>query len=58
MQLTETRPNIGIFQSSVDPGGFVYDVASGVTVRPTPMLKVGNEYDISVPCGGHHTFEQ
>ena len=47
-ELTETGPNTGIFQGTVDLGGFEYDVASGITVQPATMLQVGNEDGISV----------
>ena len=46
--LTETGPNTGIFQGTVDLGGFEYDVASGITVQPANMLQVANEDGISV----------
>ena len=46
--LTETGPNTGIFQGTVDLGGFEYDVADDVTVQPASMLKVGSEDGISV----------
>ena len=46
--LTETGPNTGIFQGTVDLGGFEYDVASGITVQPATMLQVANEDGISV----------
>ena len=47
-ELTETGPNTGIFQGTVDLGGFEYDVASGITVQPANLLQVGNEDGISV----------
>ena len=46
--LTETGPNTGIFQGTVDLGGFEYDVASGITVQPANMLQVANEDGVSI----------
>ena len=46
--LAETGSNTGIFQGTVDLGGFAYNVAKGVMAQPAGMLEVGNEDGISV----------
>ena len=46
--LAETGSNTGIFQGTVDLGGFAYSVAKGVMAQPAGMLEVGNEDGISV----------
>ena len=46
--LAETGSNTGIFQGTVDLGGFGYSVAKGVMAQPAGMLEVGNEDGISV----------
>ena len=46
--LTETGPNTGIFQGTLDLGGFKYEVATDVMAQPANLLKVGSEDGISV----------
>ena len=46
--LTETGPNTGIFQGTIDLGGFKYEVASNVMAQPANLLQVGSEDGISV----------
>ena len=46
--LTETGPNTGIFQGTVDLGGFKYEVANNVMAQPANLLQVGSEDGISV----------
>ena len=48
ISLAETGPNTGIFQGTVDLGGFSYEVAKGVMAQPVSLLEVGNEDGISV----------
>ena len=46
--LTETGPNTGIFQGTIDLGGFKYEVANNVMAQPANLLQVGSEDGISV----------
>ena len=46
--LTETGPNTGIFQGTMDLGGFMYEVANNVMAQPANLLQVGSEDGISV----------